>query len=461
MPWLWNRKSYTRDSILKQSGRRVLSSERSILFGYFLLHILAGTILLSMDFCWAGNGDFTFLDSLFTSVSAVCVTGLSTVNTSGFSMAGQIILLYLIQAGGLGIITFSMLYLFIPGSRMSMENQKIIQGYYSRDSGMSSRKIVGYILLFTFIIEGSGCLGLFFELKKAGDPEPFWNGLFHAVSAFCNAGFSRYDHSLAGYRSNVIVNIIVMLLIISGGLGFMTIWDVVRKLGDWRKRLQLQTKIMLLATPLLIVAGWLLFLVFESSNSLKSLSASEKILASLFQSVTTRTAGFNTIDQASLSSPSYLLTLVLMIIGGGSGSTAGGLKVSTAVLLFLVFIQRMNRKGESRLFNRRIDRTSLTRASMLFVKAMGILILVVFLLMITESGNENLTTGKLAFEAFSALGTVGLSQGITSDLSVLGKLIIILTMFSGRVGLFALVMPDHDRMEERFIDYPKGEVLIG
>lgn len=441
--------------------KNLFSSERILLFGYFLFHIIIGSFFLSRPFAWGGTFSISTIDALFTAVSAVCVTGLITVDTAGFSQAGQWIILYLIQAGGLGIITFSTLILIVPGTRISFSNRRIIREYYSKESGVQPKKIIQSILIFTFSIEIVGGILLSILFRISGDSQPVVNGIFHAVSAFCNAGFSRYSDSLIGYRSNVPVNIVMMSLILLGGLGFMTIWDSLRKIRDWRKKLQLHTKVMLVATPVLILTGFAVIYLAESNHLFMDYTDGEKILASLFQSITTRTAGFNTVDQADLSDTSFALTLVLMIIGGGSGSTAGGLKVTTAVMLFLVFVQKLNPKGESRIFNRRISHQDLSRASMLFLKAMILLFFVILALTITERDQSAFKLQQLIFESFSALGTVGLSQGITSLLSPLGKIIIILTMFAGRVGLFSLIMPDHYSIKERHIDFPRGEVLIG
>jgi len=436
-------------------------SGKALFFGYFLVNISLGAILLHSPSFWQGDISVSWLDAFFTAVSAVCVTGLATLDTALFTAAGQLVILFLIQAGGLGIITFSALYLIMPKSRISLKNRKIIREYYTQSSDINPRSIVRVILIFTFGLELLGFILLSLLLRKSGDSQPWFNGLFHAVSAFCNAGFSRYSDSLMSFRSNIGINLVIMLLIVSGGLGFMTIWDLLRSATDWRKKLHFHSRLMLSGTAILIVAGWLGYFMLERGHSLRGLPLGEQVLSALFQSVTTRTAGFNTVDQAMLSRPSQFMTLLFMIIGGGSGSTAGGLKVTTAAVLFLVVFRRINSRGESRLFQRRISGDVLSRASMLLLKAVAILFLVIFMLLISERHNPSLGLGELIFEAFSALGTVGLSQGVTPQLSWGGKLIIMLAMFAGRVGLFALVMPDRDQVRERHIDYPIGEVLIG
>lgn len=441
--------------------RRYISTGKILFFGYFLFHFLLGTLLLSRPFAWKGDNPLPLIDSFFTAVSAVCVTGLATVNTVDFSVAGQWTILYLIQAGGLGFITFSTMYLLFPGAKISMGNRKIIREYYVESLGVRPRSIVRTILLFTFIIEATGALLLGLLFKQRDVAQPWFNGIFHGVSAFCNAGFSRFPDSMMSFQDQWSVNLVLSMLIILGGLGFMTIWDCLRRLWNPKERLHFHSKVMLSGTAVLLLAGGILYFLLEYNYSLKGMVWHEKILAAGFQSVTTRTAGFNSIDQSQLSFGGWTLTLLLMIIGGGSGSTAGGLKVTTAVLLFLVLIRKMNRRGESRMFHRRISRDSLSRATFFFLKALAILFIVILLLSQTEAGNPNVSTTALIYEAFSALGTVGLSQGITGQLSNLGKWIIIFTMFAGRIGLFALIMPEYDREDERHVDFPKGEVLIG
>ncbi len=436
------------------------SSGKLLFFTYFIANIFFGSLLLKLPISWIGSEPLRYIDSLFTSVSAVCVTGLATVGTNEFSRFGQVIILIMIQAGGLGIITFSTIYLALPGSRVSLKNSKIIKEYFIMDSNITPKDIVRAIITVTIVAEILGTFFLCIAFVGEGVKNPLFSSLFHSVSAFCNAGFSLFPDSMESFKQNWIVNGTVSSLIIIGGLGFMVISDIIQKIKGKRKRLRFHSKLMLIASASLILLGALVYGSLEWNGAFGSLESKDKILPILFQSITTRTAGFNSIPQSDLSSASKFFTLLLMIIGGGSGSTAGGIKVSTAFILFIILFKGVDDSGEMRLFNRRLTSDNLTRAALFFVKAVFIVFLSIFLLTYYESG-KGFSQLDIIFECFSALGTVGLSTGLTSSLSITGKLVIIGTMFAGRVGLFALIMPMNLSSKDRFIDYPKGEVLIG
>ncbi|MBI9100539.1 MAG: potassium transporter [Spirochaetaceae bacterium] len=417
-------------------------------------------MLLKLPSAWTGATPVSYIDTLFTSVSAVCVTGLTTIGTNEFSRFGQIIILIMIQAGGLGIISFSTIYLALPGSRVSLKNSKIIKEYFIMDTNLSPKDIVRAIIKVTLVAEITGMLLLFLAFNQENIENPLFTSLFHSISAFCNAGFSLFPDSLESFRDNGFVNTVVALLIVIGGIGFMVISDIIQFFKGKRKRLRFHSKLMLIASASLILIGAIVYGITEWNGVLASLEREDKFLPIFFQSITTRTAGFNSIPQADLSPVSKFFTLLLMLIGAGSGSTAGGIKVSTAFILFIILLKGVDNSGEIRLFNRRLTSDNLTRAALFFVKAIFIVFLSIFLLFLFESGKGFLQL-DLIFECFSALGTVGLSTGITPLLSTAGKLVIIATMFAGRVGLFALIMPMNVRAKDRFIDYPKGEVLIG
>jgi trk system potassium uptake protein TrkH len=433
------------------------------------MNFIMGTILLKLPLSWNGTEPLRWIDSFFTAVSAVCVTGLAVVDTALFSRAGQIILLLLIQLGGLGIITFSTLFLILPGLRMSLNRSQILLDFNPEKGRRDPRRIIRIILLYTLSIEGAGAVFLSVFFSRANVPEPIFTGIFHAISAFCNAGFSRFSNSLEDFALNLPVNLTIMALIVSGGLGFMVVRDLTRKILVPRHQLRYHSKLMLTATLALLLGGTLFYYLAERKtlySQVGSVTTSEgqKLLLALFQSVTDRTAGFNTLPQDELSSPSQIMSLLLMFIGGGSGSTAGGIKVTTALMIFFVMINGLNTRGEVRLFKRRIPSEIINRASLFFLKAMGFLFLAIFALIFTESGNpffKEVSQGAFVFETFSALGTVGLSHGITPFLSSAGKIVIIITMFAGRVGLFTMILPSQDPIKERHIEWPTGEVLIG
>lgn len=445
--------------------RHFWSSERLVLYSYFLGLILLGTLLLSLPVSWSGAGGLSRVapvDAFFTAVSAACVTGLITIDTSLWSRAGQVIILMIIQAGGLGIITFGMLYLVLPKARISLKNSKIIRESFVAEQMPRARQMLRSIFLTTILVELIGAVLLTLGFLRAGTSAPLFEGLFHAVSAFCNAGFSLFSDGMVGFRSNLLVNFTLIGLIIVGGIGFMVIRDLRRKFLDWKRPLLFHSRIMLLSVPTFIIIGLVGYLFLDSTGVFSSLSWGERILAALFQSVTTRTAGFNTVDQASLSVTSRWLTYVLMLIGGGSGSTAGGIKASTAFILLIVLFRGVNEKGDIRILRRRINSADVSRASMFFLKAISLLFTSILLLGIIEHpSTSGFTASELVFESVSAMGTVGLSMGITSALSVGGKLVVAATMFAGRVGLFSLVIRTGRDRTDALIEYPKGEVLIG
>ena len=438
-------------------------TDKQTLFLYFLILILLGTGLLMLPSSF-NNGPLGFLDALFTAVSAVCVTGLSTVSTGDFSLSGQIILLFLIQTGGLGFITFSTLYLVFPGSRFSFSNMSIIQDYYGSEHIQKPERIVRRILAFTFLFELGGMIVLYSGMRYQGVEHPVYSSIFHGISAFCNAGFSLYDDSLTRFADNPVVLTGISFLIITGGLGFLVHWNIMQCLSPGRKkRLLYHSKIMLLFTPILIALGFLVYFLMERHRLFASMDLKEAVGAALFQSITTRTAGFNTIDQGGLSLPSFGITVFLMLTGGGSGSTAGGLKVSTMFLLSLILIKGIDDKGEIPFMKRRISQDLLNRASLYFMKASMILMLSVFMVSLFESvrWNSSIAFRDIVFECCSALGTVGLSTGITSDLTPWSQLALICTMFAGRIGLFAIIIPSVHSESVYNIRYPEGEVLIG
>ncbi len=436
------------------------SSGKLLFFSYFIFNILLGSVLLSLPVAWKGDTALKYLDVLFTSVSAVCVTGLATVSTTDFTLFGQIVILVMIQAGGLGIITFSTIYLALPGSRISLKNSKIIKEYFIMDTNITPKDIVKAILTVTVVAELSGMVLLFIAFLKAGVQNPVFTSIFHSISAFCNAGFSLFPDSLESFQSSPLINFTIASLIILGGIGFMVISDISQKIKGKRLRLRFHSKLMLIATASLIVFGAVVYGIIEWNGAFGNLDTKDKFLPILFQSITTRTAGFNSIPQSDLSPPSKFFSLLLMLIGAGSGSTAGGIKVSTAFILFIILFKGVDDSGEIHLFNRRLTSDNLSRAALFFVKAITIIFMSILLLTHFEQG-RGFTQIDLIFECFSALGTVGLSTGLTPLLSSAGKIIIIITMFAGRVGLFALIMPVHRSYKDRFVDYPKGEVLIG
>ncbi len=443
--------------------RRVLQSEKLFLFSYFLAVIAFGTVVLYLPFSWGGPGRLHFIDALFTATSAVCVTGLITVDTSTYTTVGQAVILLLIQGGGLGIITFSTIYLARPRGRISLVRHRVIRGYYLESAGLGTVNIVRRIVAVTLGFELIGTLILYQAFRAAVTERRLFVSLFHAISAFCNAGFSLFSNNLEGYTTNVAVNLTVIALVVFGGLGFVVLQDVAATTVVEKKHLSLHSKIVFLMTGILVVAAAGLYLVFEAGRSMASLTPVQKIMASLFQAVTPRTAGFNTIPQSRLSTPSKTLTMLLMFIGGGSGSIAGGIKVNTFFIVLLMVFQGPDSRGEVTVFKRKIAGSRIFYATMFMLKALLLLFAGLFALTVTEMwfAKHQVDVFSLIFETFSAFGTVGLSLGATPTLTAVGKLVLIVTMFMGRIGLLALAIPPARHYPVHLLDYPQGEVLIG
>ncbi len=443
--------------------KRALQSEKILLFSYFSGLIVAGTLALLLPFAWGGEGRLPVVDALFTATSAVCVTGLITVDTSQYTRVGQVVIMTLIQAGGLGIISFATVYLARRRGRISLIRRGVIRSYYLESVEHEPVSIVERIVVMTLGFEALGTILLFFEFSRAGAEAPGFTALFHSVSAFCNAGFSLFPNSLEDYAGNPAVSLTVMALIVLGGLGFVALQDVAGRLAGRRRRLGMHARIVLVMSGALILLAAALYLLFEHHRAYASLRPAQKVLAAFFQAVTPRTAGFDTVAQSRLSSPGRTLTILLMFVGGASGSIAGGIKVTTAFVILMVVFRGPDSRGEITAFRRKIGSPTIYRAIVFAFRALFILFGCIFLLTVTEMwlGGARQEFFPIVFESFSAFGTVGLSLGVTPGLSAAGKLVIVLTMFLGRVGLLALAMPQPRQVPVHLLDYPQGEVMIG
>lgn len=447
--------------------KRPYASERTVLFSYFLFLIAVGTILLFLPIAWGGEGRLQLVDSMFTAVSAVCVTGLITLDTAQFTLFGKVVILLLIQFGGLGIITFTTGFLLSSGERkVSFRNVEMIRKFYLNSIEFSAKNILKNILIMTILLEMVGAVLLWLRFRTTlpvtANEGPFFTALFHAISAFCNAGFSLFPDSLIRYAHDPYVLTIIMILIISGGLGFLVFDDIGKVLKRTRKRLSVHTKLVLITSILLILFGTLVFFLIERQRALAQFGLRDKIVNALFQAVTPRTAGFNAIDQETLTPTSIFLTMILMFIGGSPASIAGGIKTTTFAIVFLTIIKEIDWKGRIRIQDRMLPSATVSKATIFMGKAMGLLVLSTFLLTLTEVNDRQaaLPFLRITFESFSAFGTVGLSVGLTSVLSTAGKIVVMCTMFAGRVGLISLSIPLF-RDNEYKVDYPEEEVLIG
>ena len=410
-----------------------------ILGGSFLALILTGTALLMLPVCHAAGSKITFLDALFTSTSAVCVTGLIVVDTStAWTRLGQTVILLLIQLGGIGIISFGALFAIFLGRRISFHERALIKEQFGEFSTVSIFQLIPVVASSTFAIELAGVVCLYpFFIRDFGASEAAYHSVFHSISAFCNAGFSTFSNNLENYHGHLGVNLIICALIVTGGIGFPVLTELLERRGP-RRQLSLHTKVVLRTTALLIILGTVIIFILETglNEGFKELPIASRILGSLFQSVTCRTAGFNTLPIGSMSQATLLVMILLMFIGGSPSGTAGGVKTTTFAVCIAAIGSVLRGHEDVVLFDRRVERNTVRRALVLMVLCSGTLFLALVLLAIAGTG-EIL---RLTFELFSAFGTVGLSTGITSQLSVGQRLVIIGMMYIGRLGPLSFVL---------------------
>ena len=433
---------------------------------------MAGTVLLSLPVAQAGE-PVSLLDALFTSTSAVCVTGLTVVDTgTRFSPFGQAVVLALIQVGGLGLMTFAVFVGVVLGRKVAFTDRMVIQDSMHHTPTAGVRRLVRYVLAFTLAVEAAGAALLWVRFRgqfPAG--EAVWQSVFHSVSAFCNAGFGLLPDNLVRYRGDPLVNLAITGLIVVGGLGFlvnMELWDLVRARlrGGRAPLLTLHARLVLVVSAALLGVGMVAFLLLEWENVLRGMPLGERLLASWFQSVTPRTAGFNTIDYGQVSSDTLFFTIFLMFVGASPGSTGGGIKTTTFGLLVALVVARWRGRGRATLFHRTIPHAVMDRALTIALLAWVLVSLAVGLLVFTETHGRPFAVAEprflaLMFEAVSAFGTVGLSTGITPSLSASGKLVLAALMFVGRVGPLTLVLAVGPRQERGRFRYAEENVMVG
>ncbi|MHB9291690.1 trk/ktr system potassium uptake protein [Hollandina sp. SP2] len=435
-------------------------SDAFYLLAFFLIVIALGTTLLLLPGSWQGPAPLNPLDAFFTAASAVCVAGLGVVDITAFSPVGLIVIMLLIQIGGLGIISFSSILLTIPGNRLAIMQRNTIQGFYIDGVEYQPRRIVQNIIGFTVVIEAAGALLLALCFRQAGVENWIFMGVFHAVSAFCNAGISPLADGLIGYAGNTPFLLVLMTLVVLGGLGFIVLQDILEVWLGKKQRLSYHSRIVLVITACLILGGTALIFVLERKRLLSGMVMfPDAWVNALFQSVTTRSGGFEVLPQSSLSQPSKLLTGLLMLIGGAPGSIAGGLKITTVFVVFLVMFRKPDEQGDIKFFHHRLTGETLNKGVVYVLKALALLLVCIAALTVFE-GIQGKSLGALVFEVVSAFGTVGLTLSLTPSLSAGGKLIIIAAMFAGRVGLVALAFPAIGRRNYA-ITYPEGSILLG
>ena len=447
-----------------------IKSATENLFIYFLFLALTGTILFRFPAFYSDGMPIPLIDSIFTTVSAMCVTGLSTVDMSVFSNSGFLLILLLIEAGGLGLVSFFTIYLALDAKKISLLNRNIIKDYFTEEQQIETKQIIREIISFTLFIQFLGALILSLFLKFHGEENYIFYGIFISVSAFCNAGFSPYSESLSSFTNSPVFLLTVSLIIILGGLGFSVMSNIFFTLkkqnGKKRTILSLHSKIVLFTTFILIAGGTAFFFIFEYNGAYKNLSFSSALLNAFFQSVTLRTAGFETVSQNSFSAHSTVLSDIFMLIGGSPGSMAGGIKTTTFFLLLTLAYKSIHDKNSPSIFHRDISESSTSKATSIFIKAICFLSVMIILLLISEQKsikNGIFSESSLIFEAFSAFATVGLSKGITGLLSNSGKIIIIFLMFAGRTGITFIALNNFSRKNniKSLTDYPEEDVLLG
>ena len=440
---------------MNKTIKKIKNKPQKLLLLSFLSVIFTGSLLLYLPI--SHNGNLTYTNALFTSTSAVCVTGLSVIDISSkLTVFGKIILLLLIQIGGLGLMSIIGIIIWGLKSRISLSNQTALQySFLQKTPRFSLKEFILFLFKYTFIIEITGTIFLMIFSQDSTFSKKFFYSLFHSVSAFCNAGFSLYPDSLARYHNNTGYSLTVSFLIITGGLGFLVVFEIISALRNrfvkhkkkYHYFLSLNSWLVLTVTLILIITGTIIFYILEPIT----------LTEAFFQSVTTRTAGFNTIDLTKLSHESKFITMVLMFIGGSPGSTAGGIKTTTFAVLFLIAFMANNNFQNITIRKRRIPNDIVYQALVIFLLY---IVFLFFSVMILLYIHPDIYFLDIIFEAVSALGTVGLSLGVTAKLVFYSKIMIIIIMFVGRVGptlIFSILINTNDKNKK----YAQEKILIG
>lgn len=442
------------------------SPAEMLIYGFALV-ILLGAILLTLPIASNSGASGGFVNALFTSTSAVCVTGLVVVDTGTYwSVFGKFVIIFLIQIGGLGFMSLTTMFFVLAGKRITIKDRLLIQSSVNMDSLSGVVKFTKYIFFSAVAIETVGALILALVfIPEYGFIKGTAYSFFHAISSFCNAGFDLFGNysSLTKYVDNFIVNFAIAGLIILGGLGFAVTSDIIniRKF----EKMTMHAKLALTVTGFLLIIGFVLFFIFEYNNpkTMGNLSLPGKLMAAFFQSVTPRTAGYNTIDIAALTTPSLFLTMLFMFIGASPGSTGGGIKTTTFAIIILTVVSVLYGKKDVTVFKRSILGPAIRRSISVIVIALGIVIFMIFVLLCTE---PEASFETVVFEVLSAFGTVGLTTGLTPHLSIGGKIAISITMFVGRLGPLTVayaISRSEKRARENVGNFklPEGNIMIG
>ncbi len=440
----------------------------------FIILIVVGSMVLMLP-GMTTDGKISYVDALFTSTSAVCVTGLVVKDTGAdFTRLGQWVILALIQLGGIGIMTFSTIFLLILGRQLSFSQDTLLESTFARSPMRNLHTLIISVVVFTVVVEllGAGC----YFLNWWGEfpvGEALFTSLFHAVSAFCNAGFCLFSDSFTRYQGNILINLNTIFLIIVGGIGFLILleisqrfWHKNKQRNRERKTLSLHARLTVITTFILILAGAVFFFLTEYGDILNGMTLSKKLLTAFFQSVTARTAGFSTVDFGRLANATLFLFVILMFIGASPGSCGGGIKTTTAAVFFALVRSKLRGQIHTRIMNRTIPNQSVSRSVAVLISSGLVIALMLAILLITQPGNTSVVESRgmfleYLFEAVSAFGTVGLSMGSTSSLDVTGKLLIIVLMFVGRLGPLTLAFSIRPEEAEDKFKYTEENVMIG
>lgn len=433
-----------------------------IALGFFLI-IMTGTLLLMLPISSRAGTWTGFWDSLFTATSATCVTGLVMVDTYvHWNLFGQLVILTMIQIGGLGFMTVGVLFSLVIHRKIGLRERGVLSESVNAIQIGGIVHLVKKILMGTLIIEGTGALLLSIRFcGELGFARGIYYGIFHSISAFCNAGFDLMGYqgefsSLVNYSGDWLVNLTIMSLVIIGGIGFLVWDDLTQKKFRFRKY-RVHTKIVLITTFILVFGGALLFYLFESGNLARGMGPGETFLTCMFDSVTPRTAGFNTTDIAQLSDSSKLLSIILMFIGGSPGSTAGGIKTTTFVVFLLYVRANIKRTRGVNIFRRRIDEDAIKKASAVACTNLVLALSAALLI----CGVQGMDLRDVLLETFSAISTVGMSTGITRDFVTVSKAAVIVLMYCGRVGSLSMALSFTEKKKMSPVELPEEKILIG
>ncbi|MDQ0508915.1 Ktr system potassium uptake protein B [Aedoeadaptatus ivorii] len=441
--------------------REVLKNPPLVLGISFMLLISMGTLLLMLPFASSDGNGASFIDALFTATSASCVTGLIVRNTAvGWSVFGKFVIISLIQIGGLGTMTIIALVSVLLGKKIGLRERMFIREQLNTNTLSGMVRLIEFVIRFTFVVEGIGALLLSLRLVPAyGLFKGVVFSVFHAISAFCNAGFDLFGNSMIPFQGDYLVTLTIAALIILGGLGFI----VYVELWQFRqsKHLSSHTKLVLSTTAMLLLGGMFLIYFFEFRNpaTLGALPEQQKWLAAFFQSTTFRTAGFNSVEMGSMNDITVFFAILLMFIGGSPGSTAGGLKTTTFAITMAAAFTTLKGTRDTELFKRRVSETTIRKIFALFVIAICLVFFVASCIVFFE--HNKFVFVDILFETVSAFGTVGVTRGITADLSPLSKLFITFTMYLGRVGPTTFAMGLFQKEHDKKYRYAEGRFIVG